>query len=144
MRPGGRVTAWPPYRGSARLPHTGVAGACAPPNPLLAPGQPHSAAPALATSQEPLCRRDRGPALARRRGAERAGGRLEDRLDDVVQVAAVADVHVQADARVVHERLQEVLREVDVVGADELLPGRELRVEGEVRAPGEIDDRLDE
>ena len=108
----------PGHRSASALPQP--VGRRSPPPPLLAPGQPHPA-PALAVLiGAPSSRKRRS---FRAVAARRPGGGLEDRLDDVVQVPPVADVHVQADARVVHERLQEVLREIDVVPADELLAG---------------------
>src|SRR5690606_4597057 len=71
------------------------------------------------------------------------GERLELRLDEVVRVAAREAAHVDADDRVVRDRLEHVPRErPGEVPADEvvLLALGLARVD-EVRTPGDVDDR---
>ena len=72
------------------------------------------------------------------RHRERARGRLEQRLGDVVRVAAAQRVEVQVEARVVGERPEEVLEELRRHGADHRR--LERHVEVQERPAGEVDD----
>src|SRR5690606_2779422 len=65
------------------------------------------------------------------------------RLDDVVRVAAREQRHVEADVRVVRDRLEDVARErAREVPADEVvLLARRLTVVDEVGAARDVDDR---
>ena len=73
---------------------------------------------------------------------EGARGRLEERLRDVVGVAAADEVEVQVEAAVVHEGPEEVLEELGRQVADAL--GPELHAEVQPRPAREVDDRAAE
>ena len=69
--------------------------------------------------------------------AQRPRERLEYRLALVMRVVAAQIVDVQGDQGVVGEALEELVREVDVEGADHR--ARERHVELEARPPGQVD-----
>jgi hypothetical protein len=74
-------------------------------------------------------------------GAEGTGHRFELGLDDVVRVPAVEHADVQADARRVRERLEDVPGHRRVVRADHRRDALRLGVH-DVRPPGQVDGRL--
>src|SRR6202046_2032926 len=94
--------------------------------------------------QHALRGRDAGrPRVAGGGRPQRAGDGLELGLDDVVGVAAVEDVDVQADAGRVRQRLPDVPGEGGVVAADHRgHPGR--LVVHHVGAPGQVDGGADQ
>jgi hypothetical protein len=82
------------------------------------------------------------PGVDFHRGAERAGGGLEDAFGDVVAVAAVVEDDVQVAQRVGREGLPEIEDQFAVEVADF---GRgEVGLEDEVRPAAEVDGGGDE
>src|SRR5438552_8658880 len=89
--------------------------------------------------ERPLGREDaREAGVALRRQVHGAGQRLEGRLDDVVRVAARGHADVQVHRRLIGEREQEVVNQLDVEAADLRL--LDLDVVDEERPSGEVDD----
>src|SRR5919197_4155596 len=91
-------------------------------------------------SEGPLGREHTDDArVALRGGVERASQRLEYRLDDVVRVPARGHADVEVHARLVGEREEEVVDQLDVEGADlRLLDADVVDEEG---SPREVDHR---
>src|SRR5690606_36657934 len=86
------------------------------------------------------------PRIQCHRGAQCSGDRLELRLDDVVRVPTGQHPHVQSDAGVVGEGLDDVSGErADVLAADDdvLLAGGLTGVHA-IGTPGDVHDGLDE
>src|SRR5690349_18440615 len=74
--------------------------------------------------------------------AQRLGGRLEDRLGDVVIVRAVRDRDVEVHLGAGRDGLEELLDQFDGERADRA--ALELHLEHERRTPGEVDRDLRE